>query len=676
MRRHLTVLLFLVLVVLPAGAARGADDRNAVTWYHRAFERLERLSEADREVIFSYLDNPGAPPSPRLREALARAAPALDLMRRGSRQEYADSGLDYSQGFDMLLPHLAPMRTAAKIMQADALVRLHDGDWSAAADRIGVMYRVSEHCASDCILISSLVGAAIFRVGDAAAQHGFDRAVFSDLDCANMLRAMRGLETGDPFNTVESVVMEQELAITWLQKHLGTEASRQNVPDMFQWLVEDERAAAGLAQMTDDEFQAQLDAYDRGMDRFVEAVSMEDREEARAELQRLSEEISAGEHGFLASFLMPALDKYYDRMCDAKDQISRRAEMLRALATGRVRPEEEANAALYYARGIERLRKIKLERFEAVCAFETGRIAEPDEAMLATFEEGQGVVDLFREGAQKKRCDFAVLRPRRELPFCFDYLGGLRDAIRFLHADALRLLRAGEPGAAADRLAIGYRVVAHLEGDDPILSALLAHRIFDRTTEIAVSALTIDAFAAEQRATLLGAAERIGRKDPFGYISSLLGTRRPLGPALYEITSAGQFDREAYDATNATVKRWDGDQLLYMLAILDTMTRAGEDGESETDTEDHRFAPLADVISLSELEAVRREAAHIAPRLARGEIEIFDKGDITRFGRVAERMHSARGDLRRALAALRSPGRPAGAEAREASASPADAERP
>lgn len=690
MRRHLTVLLFLVLIVLPAGAARGADDRNAVTWYHRAFERLERLSEADREVIFSYLDNPGAPPSPRLREALARAAPALDLMRRGSRQEYADSGLDYSQGFDMLLPHLAPMRTAAKIMQADALVRLHDGDWSAAADRIGVMYRVSEHCASDCILISSLVGAAIFRVGDAAAQHGFDRAVFSDLDCANMLRAMRGLETGDPFNTVESVVMEQELAITWLQKHLGTEASRQNVPDMFQWLVEDERAAAGLAAMTDAGFQAQLDAYDRGMDQLVEAMLMEDRDAARAELERLSEEIAAGEHGFLASFLMPALHKYYDQMCAVKDQVSRRAEMLRALATGRVRPEEEANAALYYARGIELLRKIQPERFRAICALERGEIAEPDEAMGKTFQEGQAVVALFREGAQKKRCDFAVLRPRRELPFCFDYIGGLRDAIRFLHADALRLLRAGEPGPAAGRLAICYRVVAHLEGDDPILSALLAHRIFDRTNEIAVPALTAGVLGADERAIVLSAAERIGRRAPFGYISSVLATREALGRMLYEMVVSEAYDAEEYERITETVKRWDGDELLYVLAVLDTMARAegqaaeakSKPGDEEADASEqagHAVDPLtrlADVVSLAGLETVRREVPIVAPRLARGEIDIFAGRDITRFGRVAERMRSARGDLRRALAALRSPGRPADAEARDAPASPADAERP
>jgi hypothetical protein len=373
---------------------------------------------------------------------------------------------------------------------------------------------------------------------------------------------------------------------------------------------------------------------------------------------------------------MPALDKYYEQMCAVKDQVAARAEMLRALATGRIRPEEEANAALYYARGIARLREIEPERLRAIFAFEKGEIAEPDEAMGAAFEEGQAVVDLFREGAQKRRCDFAVLRPRRELPFCFDYIGGLRDAVRLLHADALRRLRAGEQAAAAERLAIVYRLVAHLEQDEPLLSAVLAHRIFDRTNEIATGALKNDAFAAEQRAVLLTAAERIARKDPFGYISSLLATRDALGPALYEITSPGEFDPERYHAANATVKRWDGDELLYMLVILDTMARAGEEGESKTETNDQRFVPLADVISLPELDGARREATRIAPRLARGEIEIFDDEDFPRFGRVVKGMHSARGDLRRALAALRSRERPPGAAARDASASPAGPERP
>jgi len=690
MRHYLAVLLLLALVAVPAGAARGSDNRNAATWYNRALDRLQRLPEVDRALIFSYLEDPGAGPSPALREALARAAPAMDLVRRGSRQEYADFGLDYSQGFDLVLPHIHPLRTLSKIMRADAMVRLHDGDSLGAADRISAVYRLSEHFADDCIIISSLVGAAVFRGADEAAQLGFDRAGFSDVDCAKMLRAVNRLETGDPFKAVESVVMEQEVAIMWLQEHLGTEAARQNVPEMFQWIVEDERGAVYLAEMTDEQFQAELEAYDRGMDRYVEAVSMEDREAARAELKRLSEEIVSGEHGFIASLLMPALDKYYEHMCEVKDQISRRAEMLRGLATGRVSPEEEANAALYYARGIERLRKIRLERFEAVCAFETGRIAGPDEAMLKTFEEGQGVIDLFREGSEKKRCDFAILRPRREPPFCPDYIGGMRDAIRLLHADVMRLLRAGEPGAAADRLAIGYRVVAHLEGDDPILSALLAHRIFDRTTEIAVPAITAGALGADERAIVLDAAERIGRRAPFGYISSVLATREALGRMLYEMAVSEAFDVEEYERITETVKRWDGDELLYVLAVLDTMARAegqaaeakSKPGDEEGDASGqagHEVDPLtrlADVVSMAGLETVRREVPIIAPRLARGEIDIFAGRDIPRFGRVAERMHSARGDLRRALAALRSPGRRPGAAAGEPPASAADAEKP
>ncbi|MDY7107776.1 MAG: hypothetical protein SYC29_03985, partial [Planctomycetota bacterium] len=603
-----------------------------------------------------------AAPSTRLREALARAAPALDLMRRGSRQQYADFNLDYSRGFDLLLPHLSPMRTLSRIMYVDALVRVNDGDWSGAADRISATYHISAHCADDCIIISSLIGAAIFKVGDKAAQYGFDRAGFSDLDCAKMLRAVQGLETGDPLNTVESVAMEQELAIAWLQKHLGPESGRQNVPDAFQWLVEDERAGAFLAQMTDADFQAELDAYDRGMDRFVEAMMMEDRDAARAELARLSEELGDGEYGHLAKMLMPSLSRYYEQMCEVQDQIAARAEMLRALATGRIRPEDEANAALYYARGIALLRKIEPSRFEAICAYEAREITEPDETMLKTFEDGQAVIDLFREGSQKRRCDFAVLRPRYELPFCPEYLGGLRDAVRFLHADARRRLEGGEPTAAADRLAIGYRLVAHLEEDEPVLSALLAHRIFDRTHELAASALVGVGLKEKQRAGLLDAAELIGRKDPFGYISSLLGTRPPLGVRLCKITSTGEFNDERCEAAKAMVSRCDGDQLLYLLAILDTMARAGEEEEEQeeagADAKDDRFAPLADVISLPELGTARRETSIVAPRLARGELDLFDGGEFPRFGRVVERMRGARGDLRRALRFLHPPDAP------------------
>ena len=111
MRSPCLIMIVLVAAALVAGAAAGGpDDRNAATWYRRAFERLDTLTKADWAVLNQAATDPNTPPSPALRAVMARAAPILELARRGSLQGHADFGLDRSLGFDLTLPHLRQNR--------------------------------------------------------------------------------------------------------------------------------------------------------------------------------------------------------------------------------------------------------------------------------------------------------------------------------------------------------------------------------------------------------------------------------------------------------------------------------------------------------------------------------------------------------------------------------------
>ena len=142
----------------------------------------------------------------------------MGLMRRGSNQKYADHYLDYDQGFDLTLPHLGQSRALARLMQADAYVHMHDGNTAAAVDRIASLYRMGGHAGDDRILISSLVGQAIWNTGDRVLQSALDRGVLTAGEAATVLSAASDLASNDPFSYVEAVVMEQEIAV---QTHLG-----------------------------------------------------------------------------------------------------------------------------------------------------------------------------------------------------------------------------------------------------------------------------------------------------------------------------------------------------------------------------------------------------------------------------------------------------------------------
>jgi len=75
-----------------------------------------------------------------------------------------DFGLDYSQGFNLLLPHLAPLKRAVQILSAAAMLELHHGNAAEAAQHIRAMLALSTASADEPVLISQLVRIAIAQI--------------------------------------------------------------------------------------------------------------------------------------------------------------------------------------------------------------------------------------------------------------------------------------------------------------------------------------------------------------------------------------------------------------------------------------------------------------------------------------------------------------------------------
>ncbi len=177
------------LLALPLAA----DQRNAATWYERAFTVLERMNAEELAALEAYRSNPIGSPSSLVREALIKVQAAMDYGAARARQPYADYGLDYGLGFDLQLPHLQQSRQLAKVMQADAYVRLHDQDFAGAAERIAAIYGVAHHAGDDRVVISSMVGQSVWTNGDEALQRAMDQGALSSDNAALLLRAARRL---------------------------------------------------------------------------------------------------------------------------------------------------------------------------------------------------------------------------------------------------------------------------------------------------------------------------------------------------------------------------------------------------------------------------------------------------------------------------------------------------
>ena len=649
MRHRICRITFCVLLV--AGVALAQDRNNASTWYRRAFEAYENITEADREIIVDYTRNPEGAPSPGVRRVLRKASEIFRHMRRGSEQEYSDWDLDYQQGFELILPHLSQFRGIARLMQADALARLHEGDTLGAADRLASLYRISRHTGSDRILISSLVGNAIFRGADSTVQIALDRADIGPAESAKLLRAINGFDESDPFDHLEAVMGEQEIAVDWLQRKFGDETERLRMAESEEWLTNDEADALRLGAMTNEEFALSLDQYGRAMDRVVEAFAMEDEDAARAALKQLEEETIRGELGFLAQILMPTLSRVLENKIESKKMIDARAEMLSKLLSGEIEPKAEANAALFYLRGIELFQEMDPERYSLLREFDDDPDRPISETLMETLNGSSKIIDLFREGSLKRRCDFSRFRSSRDLLLIPDYAPGLRDVFRLLHADALRLIRKGDMPEACDRLTISFRVIGHLSGDEMLIMPLISHGTFLRSHSQAKMVITHGSSGEIERRTLLDAIEHISRKDPFGYIGAVLHLRKQLASVLWRRDPQSGINRK--EAIEKLVATFNGDQLFYYLAIFDTLTKASE--KSAESGKDDSIAKLNDILSERDLEAVRSDVPRVAPILAEHQFDIFTNRQIPLFADYARRMRFARSDLRKGFSLLAPP---------------------
>ena len=623
-----------VLFLTALGAGQSNDARNAAAWYIKAMQRLEAagLSEADWKALRAYQPDSGDVPTLSVRSALARLQPVFGAIRRGSRQAYSDFGLDYSEGFGLTLPHLGPLRSISGLMSKDAMVRLYDGDVTGAAGAISALYRLGDHVANDRLPISSLVGQAIFNQADGITQAGLDRSAFGPAESGALLKAVMGFDERDPFDLIGALANEQQSVVSWVREQYDDAGDRAWMFDELGLGAEAASVVAGMMLVDEAHFDAALRETDEVMGRLVELFEMDDAAAAQFELKQIAEELRRGEHGPLAALIVPKVTGMHKKMIEAQTAIAERAAVLRDIVEGRVSPETLANAAVWYMQAVKMLRKLPPEiraQFREI-AEDPDRPVDDETAKI--FAQTSEIVQTLRAGSQKPRCDFSFAR-RGRAPAIPAYLPMLRDAARLLHAGAVHHLHRAEPGPAADRLAICFRLSAHLAGDRQIPSSLTSHVIFDTTVELARWGL--DMLGTGHRAPVLEAVRAVGGRDPFGYMASLASARQQV---VDELRLRGDARQQAL----RTSRRLDGDALLYMIVI------AGRVEISLPDIE-----PLDDVISLEALAMTLTEARRVRREVAdSGLLEPIDRRGVPEIGGVTDRVARARSDVRRAVAML------------------------
>jgi hypothetical protein len=139
-----------------------SDLQNAATIYKQAFAAID----ADPAI-----KEQGSPltaattidvHSPAVTDLLTRHAGTLDLIRRAASRDTCRFQRDWTRpSFDLLLPEMQSLRTAARLLVLVTRRETADGNAADALRDVANIQRIGRHAASEPILISNLVGIAI-----------------------------------------------------------------------------------------------------------------------------------------------------------------------------------------------------------------------------------------------------------------------------------------------------------------------------------------------------------------------------------------------------------------------------------------------------------------------------------------------------------------------------------
>jgi hypothetical protein len=162
-RKHSTFkhVCLLVLVVGLGGAIGLAyPPDNAAVLYYKTCLEYQKL-DGDLKKELPAVATGKAEPSQAMRKYIKGQADRIKTLADAARIKACDWGYDYSKGFDMVLAPLGDMRTLARIVLADANIRLEDGDWQGGLERCRIAYGMARHVKTDSVLVCNLVGIAI-----------------------------------------------------------------------------------------------------------------------------------------------------------------------------------------------------------------------------------------------------------------------------------------------------------------------------------------------------------------------------------------------------------------------------------------------------------------------------------------------------------------------------------
>jgi len=424
----------------PAPSNAADIYREAMAWWVKNAQGDERtLSDDEVNALNDYVVGSL---SDIQRSAYDKVKPYIDLVRRAASTKNSDFQLDHSQGFDMLLPHLAPMRNATRMLRFDANSRMAGGDAAGAFENLEAIIGIAQHARGDGILISSLVSGSIISLHDSLVDEALESGVIDSARADAMLKTLGGFQGDDPLRLAPALHEEAAMLNTTFDRLGNNPAGIHELLASMAWVsdsVSDETSAK-LDGLTPDSIRDDAARFSSLMDRYAAAASNPDRDAARKAIAELKAGAARGDEGLLASLLAPEVERAVGTSWRVMDLIAARTKMLEEIRDGKRSPASFMNAAYAYLRLAALVDGMPEETQRDI---EAARVAG-NALDLDAVEVARRHIAPLRERMQREfrsastcgRCDFAIRYGPRPT-FMPAYLATLRGAARVALCDAL-----------------------------------------------------------------------------------------------------------------------------------------------------------------------------------------------------------------------------------------------
>jgi len=297
-----------LLCTIAASPARAypPDPDNAALLYYQGFLSMPQLSKEAREHLSNVARGKVAPDD-KVRQTIDESSGGIHFVEAGVNVPVCQWGIQFSEGFDALMPQFAQIRFLAFALIADARVQAADGDCRGALERCLITEKFALHVGDDT-LISYLVSIAVRDLAYTCMQDIIGQAAGE----VELLQWLKSEFAKSKVNTL-SLIRPMKFEIDSVTELMQME----NIKELARLLADsDEKKMAEIISKTDSKLlQKARQVYSERMNSMVEVLETAmPYEQAYSKLANLAGDLDSSDPTAMAArYFIPAINKVFSQ---------------------------------------------------------------------------------------------------------------------------------------------------------------------------------------------------------------------------------------------------------------------------------------------------------------------------------------------------------------------------